>query len=111
MELPCFNPTCTAGGWYLTMRQINKLNKVKNGNIAKNRPKVIKKLKILHLNKCSKFLTNSNELINDLIIKEDPEIFSLAECNINFNFNEKEIGPAYKNYNIELKKMVSSPKK
>ena len=43
MELPCFNPTCTAGGWYLTMRQINKLNKVKNGNIAKNRPKVRKK--------------------------------------------------------------------
>ena len=56
-------------------------------------------------------MVKSNELINDLIIKEDPDIFSLAECNINFNFNKKEIGPAYDNYNIELKEMVPRPKK
>ena len=112
-----FNPikwgarTCNCSGWGLTKIQINKLNHIKNGNIFQNRPKIIKKLKILHLNKGSKFLTNSNELINDLIFKEDPDIFSLSECNINFNFDEKEIGPSYKNYNIELKKMTPCPKK
>ena len=56
-------------------------------------------------------MTNSNELINNLINDEDPDIFSLAESNINFDFDEKEIGPAYKKYNIELKKMSPCPKK
>ena len=96
---------------YLTKKQINKLNHIETGNIGQKRPKTIKKLKILHLNKSSKFMTNSNDLINDLMINEDPDIFSLAECNINFNFDEKEIGPAFKKYNIELKDMVPCPKK
>ena len=69
MEPSFLNPICIRGGrsnktsnWYLTIRQINKVNKIENGNIGKNRPSVIKKLKILHLNKGSKFLANSNEL-------------------------------------------------
>ena len=65
----------------------------------------------MHLNKGSKFLSNSNELINELIMKEDPDIFTIAESNINFNFDEKEIGNAFKTYNIELKKMNPCPKK
>ena len=56
-------------------------------------------------------MTNSNKLINDLILREDPVIFSLAESNINFNYTKKEIGPAYDTYNIELKKMSPCPKK
>ena len=98
-------------GWGRSKVKINKINHILNGNIVQKTPKVIKKLKILHLNKGSKFLTNSNELVNNLILKEEPDIFSMAECNINFNFNEKEIGPAYKHYNIELKNMTPSPKK
>ena len=111
MKLNTFNPINNWGGRFgylssswLTKKQINKVNHIMNGNIARNKPKIFKKLKVLHLNKGSKFLTNSNELINDLIIKEDPDIFSMAESNINFNFTEKEIGPSFKNYNIELKK-------
>ena len=103
--------TCKISEWSLSKIKINKLNHIKNGNIGHRKPKIIKKLKILHLNKGSKYLTNSNELLNELIIQEDPDIFSLAEANINFNFDEKEIGPAYKNYNIELKSMVPQPKK
>ena len=113
------NPFSNRGGvlvtfvqWHITKKQINKLKHCENGNISQNKkPKIIKKLKILHLNKGSKFLTNSNELVNELILGEDPDIFSLAECNINFNFDEKEIGPLYKNYNIELKEMTPCPKK
>ena len=65
---------------------------------------------MLHLNKGSKYLSNTDELINDLIIREDPDIFSLAESNINFNYDKKEIGAAFENYNIELKKMNHAPK-
>ena len=43
MEPSFLNPTCIRGGgesnqtsdWYLTMRQINKVNKKENGNIRK----------------------------------------------------------------------------
>ena len=73
----------------MTKRQINKATHIRNGNIKDPKVKIVKKLKILHLNKGSKFLTNYNELINEFIIKEDPDIFSLAQCNINFNFDEK----------------------
>ena len=83
---------------------------IEAGNISKPKEKIIKNLKILHLNKGSKFLSNSNELINDLIFREDPDIFSLAECNINFNFDKKEIGPSNEKYNIELKKYLHAPK-
>ena len=117
-SLNLINPILTKGGksgyfsgWSMSKVEINKINHILNGNIVQKKPKIMKKLKILHLNKGSKFLSNSNELINDLILKEDPDIFSLAESNINFNFEEKEIGPAYKNYNIELKSMNPCPKK
>ena len=82
---------------FMTKKEINKVNHMINGNITKPKVKIFKKLKILHLNKGSKFLTNSNELINDLIFREDPDIFALAESNINYNFDDKEIGDAYKN--------------
>merc|ERR1711954_237213 len=91
-------------GFKSSKKQINKQKHTENGNISQPKIKIVKKLKILHLNKGSKFLKNSNELINDLICREDPDIFSIAECNISFNFNKKEIGPAYDSYNIELKK-------
>ena len=42
---------------------------------------------------------------------ETPGLVSLAESNINFNYNKKEIGAAFENYNIELKKMNPCPKK
>ena len=87
----------------MTKKQQNKIKHSENGNIRKSKEKVFKKFKILHLNKSSKFLVNSKELINDLISREDPDKFSLIESNIKFSYNEDEIGPAYKNYNIELK--------
>ena len=68
-------------------KYLNKIKHIENGNIRQQKTKVIKNLKILHLNKGSKFLSNSNKLINDLIIREDPDIFTLAECNINFNYD------------------------
>ena len=84
--LNIINPIFNRGGkpgsfccWGMSKININKINHILNGNITTNRPKIIKKLKILHLNKGSKFLSNSNELINDLISREDPDIFSLAE--------------------------------
>ena len=62
---------------------------------------------MLHLNKGSKYLSNTDELINDLIIREDPDIFSLAESNINFNYDKKEIGAA----TLSVKKLTHAPKK
>ena len=94
-----------ASCWWVSRKQLNKKMHSENGNIGQKFKKRVKSLKILHLNKGSKFLTNSNELINDLIIKEDPDIFSLAESNINFNFDKKEIGKAFETYNIEVKRV------
>ena len=88
--------TCNLCLWSLTKRKINKLNHIENGNIGHKKPKIIKKFKIVHLNKGSKFLTNSNELLNELIIKEDPDIFSLAESNINFTFMRKKFAQPLK---------------
>ena len=111
------NPISIRGGckssklrWHVNKNELNKLNHSKNGNISKEKPKIIKNLKVLHLNKGSKYLSNTDELINDLIIREDPDIFSLAESNVNFNDDKKEIGAAFENYNIELKKMNPCPK-
>ena len=77
-----FNPTYegrgaifNSQGSFLTKKQINKIKHTENGNIGLKKKKVIKNLKILHLNKGSKFLVNSNEMINKLIIEEDPEFF------------------------------------
>ena len=63
------NPMMKQGGklgnlleWRLTKKQVNKIKHCENGNIGLKKEKNIKKLKILHLNKGSKFLTNSNEL-------------------------------------------------
>ena len=53
---------------FMTKKEMNKVNHMINGNITKPKVKLSKKIKILHLDKGIKFLTNSNELINDLIL-------------------------------------------
>ena len=87
MDIHNFNPfsnrggrSCNYRGGIMTKKLLNKLKHCENGNICQKKPKPIKKLKILHLNKGSKFLTNSNDMINDLIIKEDPDIFSMQSA-------------------------------
>ena len=42
---------------------------------------------------------------------ETSGLVSLVESNINFNYDKKEIGAAFENYNIELKKINLCPKK
>ena len=85
--------------WNVKRRIMNKLQKIKNGNIKIK----TKKLSFLHWNKASSFFKTNKELILLLIEQYSPDIFIIPEAQIAFNL--EEIGDEFSQFNIELKLM------
>ena len=66
----------------------NKNNHMKNGNIQSKTIKSVKSLKIMHFNKGNAKFINKLSVIEEIIEKHSPDIFNIAEANIENDYQQ-----------------------
>ena len=102
-DVICLKIMVDSGHEIYLKKMSNKNQHSKNGNVQKSRNSNCKKLKLLHINKGNSNFKNKITDIQIIINKYNPDIFTIAEANLDKNYTDYVA--QFSDYNIELNKM------